>query len=304
MINGNKTYVLYHVNCTDGAGARFAAWKKFRDHATYIPVQYNEPLPDMEDGSDVYILDFSYPREVLLALNERMRLLMVLDHHDTAEKDLKDLPFAQFDMSKSGAVMAWEYFHPTRPVPQLLLHVQDRDLWKFRLPGSREIHAGMAHHRDQMEAWERIVAESYGPDKTGGPLMMEILNHGKSLLDYEDAIIKNSIRTMAKVKFWGHTVAVVNATALRDEIAEAIYMNPKYLVDFVITFRVDAKSNTVFLSFRSQKVPNGIIVNRMTKKLGTILNTSGGGHEHASGVAVGLKELDDLLSGRMEVEPK
>jgi oligoribonuclease NrnB/cAMP/cGMP phosphodiesterase (DHH superfamily) len=75
----------------------------------------------------VYILDFSYDEETLRNLYKKVEVV-VLDHHKTAEKDLKDLSFAKFDMNKSGAMMAWEYFHPEKEVPLMIRYIQDRDL--------------------------------------------------------------------------------------------------------------------------------------------------------------------------------
>jgi hypothetical protein len=74
-------YVLYHANCVDGLGSRLAAWLALKDTALYFPVDYHKPIPAIPDGSEVYILDFSYPREVLEEMNARMSKLLVLDHH-------------------------------------------------------------------------------------------------------------------------------------------------------------------------------------------------------------------------------
>jgi len=133
-----STVIIYHANCLDGFSAAYAAWKKYGESAEYIPANYGEPPPTVT-GKVVYILDFSYPRDVLLKLNEEAAFVRVIDHHLTAKEDLAGLDFATFDMEKSGAVLAWEYFHPETRVPMLLYHVQDRDLWQFKLLDTREI---------------------------------------------------------------------------------------------------------------------------------------------------------------------
>lgn len=110
-----KNIVLYHGNCFDGIASAWAAWKKFGDNAKYVPVTYpNDKLPVLLLDTDieaVYIVDFSFKRDLLLALKERVNKLVVLDHHKTAEADLKRLDFCIFDMEKSGARLTWEYFH-------------------------------------------------------------------------------------------------------------------------------------------------------------------------------------------------
>ena len=100
----SKKVVLYHAGCHDGFGAAWAAHQKFGDSAEYTAVQYGQDPPNIEAGSEVYIVDFSYPRPILEALNKKMSKLVVLDHHDTARKELEGLDYATFDMDKSGAV--------------------------------------------------------------------------------------------------------------------------------------------------------------------------------------------------------
>jgi len=59
-----KTQVLYHANCPDGFCAAWAAYTVFGDDAEYLPVQYGQDPPDVA-GNRVYIVDFSYKREVM-----------------------------------------------------------------------------------------------------------------------------------------------------------------------------------------------------------------------------------------------
>lgn len=153
------TYVLYHGNCYDGFGAAFAFWLTLRDKATYIPVIYGQPMPEIPDGSTVYIVDFSYPRQVLKELSARSRMLVVLDHHKTAQADLDGLQgeltkdhIIKFDMNKSGAVMAWEFWIGEH-VPQFILYLQDRDLWKFELPYSREVSCALRSYPMDFKVW-------------------------------------------------------------------------------------------------------------------------------------------------------
>jgi oligoribonuclease NrnB/cAMP/cGMP phosphodiesterase (DHH superfamily) len=147
-------YVLYHANCTDGSGAALAAYIALGDAATYIPVQYNKPVPDMPLATVIYMVDFSYPKEILLQLADSAQVV-VIDHHKTAKAALEDIdhPNIQvwFDMEQSGATMAWKYFHADRAVPLLLRHIEDRDLWKFKLEGSKEIHRGLGMYPDWID---------------------------------------------------------------------------------------------------------------------------------------------------------
>ena len=168
-----KTYVLFHGNCFDGYGAAFAAWLRFGDDAIYIPVNYGQPMPEIEDGSDVFMLDFSYPREPLKELARRSKQLVVLDHHATAEKDLAGLEvelrtafgkphIVSFNMNKSGAVLACEYFHDDAikcevgQLGEFFAYLQDRDLWQFKLPQSREVSMALRSYPFDFRKWSEI----------------------------------------------------------------------------------------------------------------------------------------------------
>lgn len=154
----NKTKVIYHANCTDGFGAALAVLCHLNERgrlgsAEFIPMHYKDPVPDVA-GCDVYIVDFSFPRDVLLEMKEKATSIIVIDHHKTAKDELADLDFCIFDMSKSGCVLTWEYLFPHLEVPDLLLYLQDRDLWQWCLPDSREISAAIRSHPLDFALWE------------------------------------------------------------------------------------------------------------------------------------------------------
>lgn len=120
-----KAYVLYHAD-SDGRFAGYCAWKALQgmypdEHVHFHEVQYGQPLPisleHLNAKDVVYILDFSYSREVLEQIAAKAGRLVVLDHHKSAQKELADLPYAFFDQSKSGALLAWEHFFPGERPP-------------------------------------------------------------------------------------------------------------------------------------------------------------------------------------------
>ena len=68
-MSDKKIIIIYHSNCLDGFGSAYIAWKQFGEDADYIPAHYGNSPPDVKDKK-VYIVDFSYPREVLLKMAE------------------------------------------------------------------------------------------------------------------------------------------------------------------------------------------------------------------------------------------
>ena len=131
-------YVIYHGNCFDGHTAAYVAWSYFRDQAEYIGCQHGDlfPIQNLTRDDQVFILDFSFKREILLEVKEKVGDLRVIDHHKTAQEDLEGLDFCIFDMNKSGALLTWDFFKkyflmrssflPRRPeIPTLVQYVSD-----------------------------------------------------------------------------------------------------------------------------------------------------------------------------------
>ena len=66
--------------------------------------------------------------------------------------------YALIDQQRSGAGIAWDFFHPGVPRPALVDHVEDRDLWRFALPGTREIQAAVFSRPYTFAAWDALAA--------------------------------------------------------------------------------------------------------------------------------------------------
>jgi oligoribonuclease NrnB/cAMP/cGMP phosphodiesterase (DHH superfamily) len=113
-------------------------------------------------GRDVYLVDFSYKRGVVESMLGTAKSVTLIDHHKTALEDLAGLAgLAQFtDLERSGAGLAWDFCFPNIARPQLLNHVEDRDLWKFKLPHTREIQAAVFSYEYDFEVWSSLMTRS------------------------------------------------------------------------------------------------------------------------------------------------
>lgn len=275
-----KTHVLFHKNCSDGTGAKFAAWKKFRDKALYTPVQYGDGLPHIEDGSDVYILDFSYSREVLEALRLRSKSILVLDHHKTAQEALEGLPYAQFDMNRSGAVLAWQHFHPDTPIPDLLLDIQDRDLWRWERSTSRDLTAALPLTKNSMPAWDNLATDQ--------EYYLSTVERGKTKSLFDSLAVESALKTVHpfQLEAFGrvYQVGLVNATSLGSDIGNHLCTDLSF--DIGMPYFISDMGKLV-LSFRSVGDLDTTVI---SKALG------GGGHKNASGATVNLELLAYLYA--------
>lgn len=284
-----RTYVLYHANCFDGTGAKLAAWLRFGDRASYIPVQYGKPFPEevpLDKNTELFILDFSYSRDVLDDIYSKVGNLMVLDHHKTAQAELAGAPYAEFDMNRSGAVMAFEYFHPGSHVPMLLQYVQDGDLWRFDMAWTEEIRAALPLLKGDMGQWARICEGDF----SDGTDLADLINSGSAILASNIIKVEGTVKNNVKVlPYKGHRVGVCNTTTLVSEIGNAIYDDEKLNVDFSMTYFFDVDGTPV-VSFRSK---NDMDVSVLAKELG------GGGHKTAAGAKVDLDFIRKLYAGEL-----
>jgi len=141
-----KITILYHANCPDGFSAAWAAWKKLKTKANYLPVEHQTPPPQGLEGKTLYMLDFTYSLEIIKELVKKNKKIVIIDHHTAAYRAIQK--FWRFGLQNiemiaenenSGAVLAWKYFHPKKPLPAIAKYVEDGDLWKFHLPNAKEI---------------------------------------------------------------------------------------------------------------------------------------------------------------------
>lgn len=216
-----KPLVIYHADCTDGFGAAFAAWLKLGDEAEYLPMLYGSDadldalcLRSSFERREIYILDFSFSKPIMDQFFACGKRIIWLDHHKTAfemwcgkyDRGMRwhelqgrsDEVFILLDDNKSGAMLAWEYFHPTTEIPMLIRHIDDRDRWQFKLQGSKELHAALQSMKpwsfEQWRIWlnavvdgNALVGKEYAP---GGYLFEE----GSAILRAQD----QNIASMAK----------------------------------------------------------------------------------------------------------
>jgi uncharacterized protein len=260
-----STYIVYHKGCADGFGGAWAAWKQLGDAAEYVPAQYGEPEPEIPDGATVYLIDFSLKRDATLALKQRCPNLTILDHHKTAQAELEGLDFATFDMDKSGAMLAWEHFHPGLPPPALIRYIEDRDLWRWALPDSREISAALWSYPMDFQTWNRLS-------------VLRLANEGAAILRYmqqQTAMICNQAR---EAEVGGIKMPVVNATSLWSEVGEELLRRYPHLPCAASYF--ETKHGKRMWSLRSR---GDFDVSELARSKG------GGGHRAAAGFSEPLQ---------------
>lgn len=277
--------IIYHANCSDGFCAAFLFWLTYKDKAEYIPFHYGVELElDNFNKEDIiYIVDFSFKRDTLLKLAEKVQNVTVLDHHKTAQQNLENYEWPEnieiyFDMKRSGAKMAWDYLRNIdegeeglpdfSDTPELVKYVQDRDLWEFKLENSKEVSAYLQALSFDFNIWYAIF-------ETFSESLSEIIQMGKAILmklDQQiDLAVKHAVpHTLQMPDGHIHTVPAVNSTVNFSEVAGKLAEQSGTFG--IVWFR---RSDGIYqYSLRSQ--PN-FDVSYIAKQFG------GGGHAQAAG---------------------
>lgn len=294
-------YVLSHVD-TDGRFASYAAWKHFRgmgkaSSVKFFEVQYNQPFPldvdSLTKDDQVYILDFSYDRTTMDNVFAKVRKLVVLDHHETAKDMLDGAIYAKFDMTKSGALLAWEYFFPNIDPPLVCLFVDDYDLhtWKYTIH-TAAFEAWVRYERigQNWEMWEKVCFNRQYLD--------EALIKGSVVVNVNESVIKSFIKTPGNVAFNSFysdedvrkiNYAVFNGMHfLRNEVSTVLYENND--IDMAIGWSVRGKE--VIFSVRAPN-PEKFSAKRYAEAHG------GGGHPGAAAFGLPLDKGLELVKHLM-----
>jgi uncharacterized protein len=217
-----KPLCIYHGSCDDGFAAAWCVRSKLADHVEFYPGVYQSE-PPAHDGRDVIFVDFSYKRPVLDSMARAAKSILILDHHKTAQQDLRDLGEppafeiwrrdawegelpqssrmrALFEMERSGATLAWDYFVGGER-PMFVEYIEDRDLWRKRLPDVDAFTFGLRSYPQEFETWDMLIRR--GTD--------ELIAEGRIIERYYRLRVNELKRSAYRATLAGHLVWIANA---------------------------------------------------------------------------------------------
>lgn len=260
---------IYHGNCADGFTSAWVVRKALGEGVQFYAGTYQDDPPDV-DGKDVVLVDFSYKRPVLEAMRERAASILVLDHHKTAEADLRDLNGIQsvFDMTRSGARITWDYFFPSVQPPTLLLHIEDRDLWRFGIPKTRDINASVFSYPYEFSVWDTLMVSDLDQLAVQGEAIER--KHFKDIRELIGVVTR-------RMNIGGYNVPVANLPYTFTSDAGHLLTNGEPFAGCYW----DTAQGRVF-SLRSTDA--GVDVSEIAKQYG------GGGHRNASGFRLSFSD--------------
>jgi len=217
MMNPKQVdFIIPHgPSCNDGYGAAYSAWKFLaklypnktiemydrrttniydKNNIIFCPMNYGaNQIPNVK-GRNVLICDFSFEENVLRGMINEAENLLVIDHHESAERQLKDIDdkYKIFDMGHSGAWLTWKYFFPGERVPLLIEYIQDRDIWTKKLENCDACHYFLSLVPKDFLEYDKLTDDKL--------LLKMIKTKGLRYKEVYDSIIENAL-SFASIKF-------------------------------------------------------------------------------------------------------
>lgn len=278
--------IAFHDGCPDGVMAATVAMVALESKPTaLLPCRYDAPLPERlttPNPGKLLCVDWSPNQQQLRLLLETWSDVFVIDHH--ASRDWLPRLFPDncvFDQGYSGAMLTHYWFHGCDPNPPMVLqYVQDRDLWKWELPHSREVSQAI---------WNNLGFAFLETLLIDFPLE-SLVRIGSQLLQQQDAEIQRLAALAFPVRIHGEYVALANAPIHPSEVChELLYRWPWVENAAVFSFQ---DSSRVRLSFRSRTGK----AQRLAEAYG------GGGHANSAGAHITTKELVKILGRAVDPE--
>lgn len=281
--------VLYHKNCPDGIAAGWVFIKHiFSDRSLdlsqvdCIPAYAGKAPTDLDfRGKEIVILDLSWKREDLLRIASEAKSILVLDHHQSAISEvfgrLPDNVTVVLDTTRSAAQIAWDRWNNQSVRPWFIDIIGDRDLWKWKIPLSREIgeylgEKGMYSLTKMTELLDWTIDDIERAGEEGRKILKE---KEKNLQKFAERAILCKFYTPG-------TSYKVYLTECPHEYASDVghILSDKPECDFAVMWRYCFLSDEWQLSCRSSKNRPDIDLSAITKSIG------GGGHPKAAGFII------------------
>jgi oligoribonuclease NrnB/cAMP/cGMP phosphodiesterase (DHH superfamily) len=117
----------------------------------------------------------------------------------------------------SGAILSWNFFHPHKKAPWLLRYIEDRDIWKWKLPNAKAILPAIDLIPQTFPDWNRAARDL---ERASG--RHTYATQGKIALRQNTINVNRILKKMEVATFHGYTAGVVNSPILEDDLGDAM----------------------------------------------------------------------------------
>lgn len=286
--------VVYHDRCPDGITSAYIAsiyYKKQKREVQYMglrhPFKMNEEILSSFLGSRLLVFDFSFPKADIELFVSKDVKLEIHDHHESARENISSFDFCYFDLNKSGATLAWSYFFPDQPVPEWILFVEDRDLWRHALPNAVYFNTALEEVLTYEPQADFAVFETFEDNQ----VLEKMVEEGQVIRRFVDKDLNEQAQKARNATFVcpdgsKYQVAAINIqTRFASELGNLMARMYQDSVDCAFLWYYDHGTKMTRVSLRSLPKFNCIPVCRQF---------GGGGHPCAAGFNIKESVLDYL----------
>ena len=276
---------VYHGGCVDGTASASVLLRAF-PHAQCFPLTNNYTQKDisrirevLKHATIVYMLDYTTALVDIVACTSCD--IVVIDHHVGAQQDVfavtQKYPRVKYvyDVNLSGATLTWKHFFPGKTTPKVLRYVQDIDTWQNHYGAqARAVHTRLSLERDNPKA---MLSCFMRPAK-------HLEKEGEILVRFtESQVAEDFVQRVYQVA-WGEGVVVLANASQNISVLGNLFAEMHGVPAGI--YRVQGKD--VRISFRSTEACH-------TTALDSARMWGGGGHTHASGCSVPLRDFLHIL---------
>jgi oligoribonuclease NrnB/cAMP/cGMP phosphodiesterase (DHH superfamily) len=292
--------IIYHKCCPDGVSGLWCAHHYNQIDFEKISMKAGVDPEFDTTNKDIIFIDVCPSFNFLLVHTKLAKSIKVLDHHKSAyDTYIKNKEFLDsidnlemiFDMNRSGAQMAWDFFFGNQPRSWFINYVGDRDLWKWELPNSKEISAAFDFNNYFMneDLFELDLLSKYDKNQIN-----ELIKIGSTINEYQQKLIKNEVdyscEASIKVEDKTYYVRIGHIIGgMVSDLGNKLSLEPLSsgeLPDFGVVWNYNIDTQTWYVSLRGHDTSPDLSI--IAKHFG------GGGHAKAS--AIRIEAPNNLLS--------
>lgn len=265
-----------------------------------IQKTYDSPLnvKDSKFKPDdvVYIVDYSIPPEALIALSEKVKKVIMIDHHKTTIERYEDFDYSgpgiiaiHLDESMAACELAyiklsrkaesaqeaisWPAIKDRSGLPRFIRLLGDFDTYKFRFGNeTRQFHWGMMARETRPDSyfWYDLMNDSIG--------IRQICSGGEIISRYQDIRDERDVLSRGFFAEWeGYKCFIFNGDRGGGKLKKAA---PS--ADIWISFRLVNETTWEISLYSKAEAVGGVDVSKIAEKF-WYNNVQGGGHPGASG---------------------
>jgi oligoribonuclease NrnB/cAMP/cGMP phosphodiesterase (DHH superfamily) len=274
--------VIVHDTDNDGLVGLYL-WQGENHDTKWLAHTHGEKYSIEEfKGKDVVFIDCCYDYDYLCEIREVATSIKIFDHHRVDPRILKEFE-CYHSFEKSATLLIHEYLYPNKEVPEWILQIDKRDLWK---------------KDENTDYWYLGLNALFGMftlkevfsilDK--GVTVCSILNTGEALYPLYEIVLEDGFITDIEVSDTEHVTFIrSNNPILSSDTAEKFYLKEGCYAT-VITYNTGDENKPYGYGLRTGR---DIDLSVVAKHFG------GGGHAKACGfkteIKLDYKELADYI---------